>query len=89
MTNPYNAMELMIACAARLLEDGSTVAVGTGVPCAAAMLAQRTSAPRLLVLFEAAARTCGEWWQSSGYQRLATLFAASILEGTALKGWAR
>jgi glutaconate CoA-transferase subunit B len=50
---PYTAMELMIACAARLLEDGSTVAVGTGVPCAAAMLAQRTGAPRLLVLFEA------------------------------------
>jgi glutaconate CoA-transferase subunit B len=50
---PYNAMELMICCAARLLEDGRTVAVGTGVPCAAAMLAQRTCAPRLVVLFEA------------------------------------
>jgi glutaconate CoA-transferase subunit B len=49
----YNAMELMIACAARLLEDGSTVAVGTGAPCAAAMLAQRTTSPRLVVLFEA------------------------------------
>src|SRR5216684_9308424 len=49
----YNAMELMICCAARLLEDGATVAVGTGVPCAAAMLAQRTHAPRLVVLFEA------------------------------------
>lgn len=49
----YNAMELMICCAARLLEDGSTVAVGTGVPCSAAMLAQRTTAPRLVVLFEA------------------------------------
>ena len=35
----YNAMELMICCAARLLEDGKSVAVGTGVPCAAAMLA--------------------------------------------------
>jgi len=46
-------MELMICCAARLLEDGRTVAVGTGVPCAAAMLAQRTHAPRLVVLFEA------------------------------------
>jgi glutaconate CoA-transferase subunit B len=49
----YNAMELMICCAARLLEDGSTVAVGTGVPCATAMLAQRTGAPRLVILFEA------------------------------------
>jgi glutaconate CoA-transferase subunit B len=49
----YNAMELMICCAARLLEDGRTVAVGTGVPCAAAMLAQRTTAPNLVIFFEA------------------------------------
>ena len=49
----YNAMELMICCAARLLEDGCTVAVGTGVPCATAMLAQRTGAPHLVILFEA------------------------------------
>jgi glutaconate CoA-transferase subunit B len=46
-------MELMICCAARLLEDGRTVAVGTGVPCAAAMLAQRTYAPNLVIFFEA------------------------------------
>jgi len=49
----YNAMELMICCAARALEDGRTVAVGTGVPCAAAMLAQRTHAPNLVIVFEA------------------------------------
>src|SRR5437764_5304063 len=49
----YNAMELMICCAARMLEDGSTVAVGTGAPCAAAMLAQRTQAPDLVIFFEA------------------------------------
>ena len=49
----YNAMELMICCAARCLEDGKTVAVGTGVPCAAAMLAQRMHAPNLVILFEA------------------------------------
>jgi len=49
----YNKMELMICCAARALEDGKTVAVGTGVPCAAAMLAQRTSAPQLVIFFEA------------------------------------
>ena len=49
----YNPMELMICCAARLLENGATVAVGTGAPCAAAMLAQRTSAPDLVVFFEA------------------------------------
>ena len=49
----YNAMELMICCAARALEDGRTVAVGTGVPCAAAMLAQHRHAPNLVILFEA------------------------------------
>jgi glutaconate CoA-transferase subunit B len=49
----YNPMELMICCAARLLEDGKTAAVGTGVPCAAGMLAQRTCSPNLVVLFEA------------------------------------
>src|SRR5437667_1931844 len=49
----YNAMELMICCAARLLENGRTVAVGTGVPCAAAMLAQRTTAPNLVICVEA------------------------------------
>jgi len=51
MAPGYNAMELMICCAARLLEDGRTVAVGTGVPCAAAMLAQRTAAPNLVIHF--------------------------------------
>ncbi len=49
----YNSMELMICCAARLLQDGCTVAVGTGVPCATAMLAQRTNAPQLVIFFEA------------------------------------
>jgi glutaconate CoA-transferase subunit B len=53
MSAAYNAMELMVCCAARLLEDGRTAAVGTGVPCAAAMLAQRTHATRLVILFEA------------------------------------
>ncbi len=53
MTGVCNSMELMICCAARQLEDGCTVAVGTGVPCAAAMLAQRSHAPNLVILFEA------------------------------------
>jgi glutaconate CoA-transferase subunit B len=52
-TMSCNPMELMICCAARLLEDGCTVAVGTGVPCAAAMLAQHTTAPNLVIVFEA------------------------------------
>src|SRR6185369_1259770 len=50
---PFSPMELMICCAARELEDGKTVAVGTGLPCAAAMLAQRTCAPNLVIMFEA------------------------------------
>ncbi len=51
--NKYNSMELMIAVASRELEDGASVAVGTGAPCAAAMLAQKLHAPSLLILFEA------------------------------------
>ena len=53
MSAEYNRIELMICCAARLLENGKLVAVGTGVPCAAAMLAQRTTAPNLGIMFEA------------------------------------
>src|SRR5512133_1295343 len=49
----YNQMELMICAAARELEDGKTVVVGTGAPCAAAMLAQKMHAPNLIVIFEA------------------------------------
>lgn len=49
----YNQMELMICAAARQLQDGKTVVVGTGAPCAAAMLAQKMHAPNLLVVFEA------------------------------------
>jgi len=53
MTLQYNPMELMICVAARELEDGSTLAVGTGAPCAAAMLAQKLNSPSLSILFEA------------------------------------
>jgi glutaconate CoA-transferase subunit B len=49
----YNMMEMMICLASRYLEDGKTVAVGTGAPCAAAMLAQKTNSPNLIILFEA------------------------------------
>lgn len=49
----YNGTELMICLASRYLEDDGTVVVGTGAPCAAAMLAQRTSAPNLMIMFEA------------------------------------
>lgn len=49
----YNDMELMICLASRYLEDNSIVVVGTGAPCAAAMLAQKMSSPRLMIMFEA------------------------------------
>lgn len=53
MTAQYNMMEMMICAASRCLEDGKTVAVGTGAPCAAAMLSQKITAPNLVILFEA------------------------------------
>lgn len=43
----------MICTAARYLEDEKTVAVGTGAPCAATMLAQKLHAPNLVIVFEA------------------------------------
>lgn len=49
----YNDMELMICLASRYLEDDSIVVVGTGAPCAAAMLAQKIYSPRLMIMFEA------------------------------------
>jgi glutaconate CoA-transferase subunit B len=54
-SHPYGAsLSALLACtAARLLEDGRSVFVGTGLPMIAALLAQRTHAPRLLIVFEA------------------------------------
>jgi len=49
----YNTMELMLVVAARSLPNSSSVVVGTGAPCVAAMLAQKMHAPDLVVLFEA------------------------------------
>jgi len=51
----YNLMELMVCVAARQLEDGRTAVIGTGMPLAAAMLAQKTTAPNLITMFEAGA----------------------------------
>ena len=49
----FNMTEFMICAASRFLEDGKTVVVGTGLPMLAAMLAQKTHAPNLLMMFEA------------------------------------
>jgi len=51
----YTLMELMICAAAGQLEDNKTAVIGTGAPLAAAMLAQKTTAPNLVILFEAGA----------------------------------
>jgi acyl CoA:acetate/3-ketoacid CoA transferase beta subunit len=49
----YTPTELLAYIAASTLEDGKSVFVGTGLPMIAAMLAQRTFAPNLLIIFEA------------------------------------
>lgn len=53
MTRDYNPTQLLAYVAAGLLEDNSSVFVGTGLPMIASMLAQRTHAPNLLIIFEA------------------------------------
>jgi glutaconate CoA-transferase subunit B len=49
----YAPIELMAVAAARTLDDGKAVLVGTGLPIIAAVLAQKTHAPNLLIVFEA------------------------------------
>jgi len=49
----YNTTELMACVASRVLEDGKSVFVGTGLPIIATILAQRLHAPNLLIVFEA------------------------------------
>ena len=48
----YNPTELLICSASRLMEDGATAFIGTGIPMLAAMLAQRRQAPNLVPVFE-------------------------------------
>ncbi len=49
----YTGTELLACVASRLLKDGQSVFVGTGLPMIAALLAQRMHAPGLLIIFEA------------------------------------
>ncbi len=53
METSYNASELMIVNAARLLRDRDVVFVGVGQPNLACNLARRTHAPNLLMIYEA------------------------------------
>jgi glutaconate CoA-transferase subunit B len=48
----YNASELLICTASRLMEDETTAFIGTGIPMLAASLAQRRQAPNLIPIFE-------------------------------------
>ncbi|MCY3410197.1 MAG: 3-oxoacid CoA-transferase [Candidatus Heimdallarchaeota archaeon] len=48
----YNPMELLICLASRLMEDGTSAFIGTGVPMLAAVLAKKTHAPNLMPVFE-------------------------------------
>jgi glutaconate CoA-transferase subunit B len=58
MNNPaddslsYNPSELLICTAARLMPDGTTALIGTGIPMLAASLAQKMHAPNLVTIFE-------------------------------------
>jgi glutaconate CoA-transferase, subunit B len=49
----YNMREFLAFTAAGILEDGQAALVGTGLPMIAGMLAQKTHAPNLLLIFEA------------------------------------
>ncbi len=51
--NNYSNKELLACMGSRVLEDGKSVFVGTGLPIIAAMLAQKMHAPQLLIVFEA------------------------------------
>ena len=49
---PWTADEMMTIAAARALRDGITCFVGIGLPSAAANLARRTHAPRIVLIYE-------------------------------------
>jgi acyl CoA:acetate/3-ketoacid CoA transferase beta subunit len=49
----YTRTELLVTVASSLLEDGKSAILGTGLPLLAGLLAQKTHAPNLLLIFEA------------------------------------
>jgi glutaconate CoA-transferase, subunit B len=48
----YNESEFLICLASKLMEDGTTAFVGTGIPMLAGALAKRMHAPNLVPIFE-------------------------------------
>lgn len=51
--NKYNLREYLAFIGSTVMEDSKTVFVGTGLPIIACMLAQKTHAPNLVMVFEA------------------------------------
>ena len=52
MTQQYSPSELLICLSSRVMEDGTTAFIGTGIPMLAASLAQAMHAPNLVPIFE-------------------------------------
>ena len=52
MTQDYTPSELLVCLASRVMEDGTTAFIGTGIPMLAASLAQAMHAPNLVPVFE-------------------------------------
>lgn len=52
MSTEYSPSELLICLASRVMEDGNTAFIGTGIPMLAASLAQAMHAPNLVPVFE-------------------------------------
>ncbi len=52
MSERYTPSELLICLASRVMEDGTTAFIGTGIPMLAASLAQSMQAPNLVAVFE-------------------------------------
>jgi glutaconate CoA-transferase subunit B len=52
MSENYSPSELLICLASRVMEDGTTAFIGTGIPMLAASLAQSMHAPNLVAVFE-------------------------------------
>jgi len=48
----YNESEFLICLASKLMADGTTAFVGTGIPMLASALAKRMHAPNLVPIFE-------------------------------------
>jgi len=61
MTNDYTRFtmqEMMAVAAAREIEDGEKVIIGTGLPLLGAFLAQKTHAPNMIAIYESGGIDC-------------------------------